>query len=475
MDDNKDKTGLGFWSGLMHDVFQRHEELDLEKRWVSGSIGNIPSLDQVDTDCPRPWLFARMLGLSLVTYLILLYCWNRFHAVNVLPGLIIVGTAVVPLCMVVFFFELNARRNISVFLAGRMMAFGGAFSLVFSLFMFKVTTVAGLNWMGASVAGIAEEIGKLAAVLMLARSRRYPYILNGLLFGAAVGAGFAAYESAGYALTILVSNIIHATLANAEKIVASLNAVPAGQVNLAQEIRKIYTLFAANVDSVMLNNIAERGLLAPFNHIIWTAISAGGLWIVKGDRKFTASMLADVRFVGYLLCSMVLHAVWNSPWRPNFISSFDKYLLLGVVGWGVVLTIARRGLKQLAEEKSRLGLEPAAAVEEGVKEVIRIQKVYVEKLEEIPVERKAASALRPIDKGYDHMGVAAQAKASHVGEMNRVRHGFGDRTRYRGYGAGPTGGDAGEAGNGSQNGGSASRRRWEKYYQGRGDNHDREK
>ena len=35
--------------------------------------------------------------------------------------------------------------------------------------------------------------------ILMARKIDKPYILNGCLFGAAVGAGFAAFESAGYA------------------------------------------------------------------------------------------------------------------------------------------------------------------------------------------------------------------------------------------------------------------------------------
>ena len=34
------------------------------------------------------------------------------------------------------------------------------------------------------------------------RSTRYKYILNGILFGATVGAGFACFETAGYALNM---------------------------------------------------------------------------------------------------------------------------------------------------------------------------------------------------------------------------------------------------------------------------------
>ena len=51
--------------------------------------------------------------------------------------------------------------------------------------------------------GVVEETSKLLAVIFVtyaARGARYPYQLNGILFGAAVGAGFACSETLGYAL-----------------------------------------------------------------------------------------------------------------------------------------------------------------------------------------------------------------------------------------------------------------------------------
>ena len=52
----------------------------------------------------------------------------------------------------------------------------------------------------ALLTGATEETGKALALLIVLGSPRYRWQLNGLLFGAAVGAGFAGFESAGYAL-----------------------------------------------------------------------------------------------------------------------------------------------------------------------------------------------------------------------------------------------------------------------------------
>jgi RsiW-degrading membrane proteinase PrsW (M82 family) len=45
-----------------------------------------------------------------------------------------------------------------------------------------------------------EETAKFAMVLLVMRSVRYKYELNGILFGAVVGAGFAAFETTFYGL-----------------------------------------------------------------------------------------------------------------------------------------------------------------------------------------------------------------------------------------------------------------------------------
>src|SRR5208283_4009246 len=74
---------------------------------------------------------------------------------------------------------------------------GGAISLFVT---HVVGDIATLGWLGHAGAGIEEEIAKLLAVVIVVNNRRYKYILNGLVFGAAVGCGFAALETAGYSL-----------------------------------------------------------------------------------------------------------------------------------------------------------------------------------------------------------------------------------------------------------------------------------
>lgn len=299
----------GFKLGEMFsEVFKKHSQSEVEEYFTVGTARTTPPISEVDTAWPRPWMFFRTFVGALVVYLAFVQAWKEFLNPNLVPGLIFVGSFAVPISTLFFFLESNPRRNISLYQVIRLVFLGGVLSLIFSLFLFRVTRSLSLDWLGASVAGLAEEPGKLLALLLVINVTRYRYIHNGLLFGAAVGTGFAAFESAGYALMALLDGS----------------------------------------SSIMLDNIQVRGMLAPFCHIVWTGMNAGALWRVKGDQKFRLDMLKDPRFYRVFAFSVVLHMLWNSPIDLPF---YGKYILLGFGAWVVVLSLVQQGLKQLREEK----------------------------------------------------------------------------------------------------------------------------
>ncbi len=172
-----------------------------------------------------------------------------------------------------------------------------------------------LDFLGASVAGLTEEPAKLLILILVVNDRRYPYILNGLLFGAAIGAGFAAFETAGYASVV-----------------------------------------AQDIDSAK-GILLMRGLLSPFAHIAWTAMSAAALWRVKGSNPFRFRMLVDHRFVRVFVAAIILHMLWNTQWHPP-VFPFGKEIVLGVVAWIILLGLVQEGLKQVRFEKqAKLALQ----------------------------------------------------------------------------------------------------------------------
>jgi len=207
---------------------------------------------------------------------------------------------------VVLFFELNTPRNVSVYQVGKMLLLGGALSLVTTVFLFGVIPGSGVgSLVPAVLTGVTEETGKALALLIVLGSRRYRWQLNGLLLGAAVGAGFAGFESAGYAL----------------------------RAALGQR----------SIDAAV-ESITVRALLAPGGHVIWTAMIGSALWRVKGDRPFALSMLFHRDVVRRWAIAVVLHGLWDAD---LFVNPYLKSLVLVVVGWYVVLAILKQALAEV--------------------------------------------------------------------------------------------------------------------------------
>ena len=301
---------------LLSDVFAKRSEREMEAYVSVGMLGSTPPVSEVSTDWPRPWLFARVLLGALLLAGIFFVMWAAFSNLNVLPGLIMVSCFITPLVVVVLFFELNAPRNVSLIYTIKLAAWGGGVSLLMTLVLFLFSGEL-LSLIGASAAGFVEETSKLAAVVYATRklsSVRYRYLLNGLVFGAAVGAGFAAFESAGYAFRVLLQS---------------------------------------RDTDVMMANIVTRGWMAPFGHVVWTAIAAGALWRVKGAMRYDGTMLADPRFLRVFVVSVLCHIVWNAsliPSGPYMI----KYWLLGAIAWAVALSLVQEGLRQVKREQLSL-------------------------------------------------------------------------------------------------------------------------
>jgi protease PrsW len=296
---------------MFSEVFKKHTDDEVEAYFTVGTAKTIPPIEDVDTSWPKPWVFFRTFLGALIVYIGFVQAWQTFQNLNLVPGLIVIGSFVVPFSTLIFFFETNVRRNVSLYQVLRLLFFGGVLSLIFSLLLFQVSFSLNLNWLGASVAGLVEEPGKLLALLIVVNNPKYKYTLNGLLFGAAIGTGFAAFESAGYALTAALTS-------------SSDNA------------------------NAMLDMIMMRGMLAPFGHIVWTGMCAAMLWKIKGEQKFNLEMVKDRRFLRIFGIAVVLHMTWNSP--IDF-PLYGKFVALGFVAWIVILALIQDGLKQLRVEK----------------------------------------------------------------------------------------------------------------------------
>lgn len=292
---------------VFSDVFKKHTKEEGELLFISGTTTTTPREIDISTSWPKPWLFGRVFLVLAITFVFLYISMDVFENIYALPGLIIIGSFAVPFSLLIFFWEMNAPRNISFYEVAQMFFIGGAASLVATLILYTVFPVYDLDFSGAIIVGIVEEVGKLAIIFYFIKRLNPKFILNGLLIGATIGAGFAAFESAGYAFSFGM-------------------------------------MYGENT---MMSIIFMRGWMSIGTHTAWSAIAGAALVFVKGNQLLTKDHLFHTSFLRLFSASIIMHAVWDMP--LNFLHNFYLiFIILIITAWIFIFSLINAGLKQIA-------------------------------------------------------------------------------------------------------------------------------
>ena len=339
-------------------VFKKRSDDEIDEIFGTGTKTTTPPLETIDTRWPHPWLFVRAAIAAALLCAGFYYGFVHFRNDNFLPGLILVGSFAIPLATLIFFVEMNVPRNMSLYQIFKLVNAGGVVALIFTVLLGQWGDYFGFHESvvtlgGAAMVGVVEESAKIGAVILFMRNKRFRWTLNGLLIGAAVGTGFAAFESAGYALRTLMEPV-NAYIAPV--VVEVLKQLPHGATETSFKeavVAALGQLWGVGIGN-MLNVIGMRALLAPLGHVVWTALAAAALWKVKGDQPFQWRMLADRRFLRVFLLVAVCHTLWDLTWIHNVAWVYTKYLMLGFIAWVVVLAYVQEGLTQIRQaQKAR--------------------------------------------------------------------------------------------------------------------------
>lgn len=215
----------------------------------------------------RGWLRILTTGLALwVAAVLVTYLTGN---PNLIPTLVLLGSFTVPAAFVAWAFEHRHSGELTPELVLRTFTVGGVLGVLAASLLesYLLHPSPGL-FLGV---GLIEEGVKLAALALLTRHLVCKDTRDGLVLGACVGFGFAAFESAGYALTALFTE---------------------------------HGLSLLDLVSTEL----LRGLLAPFGHGLWTAI-LGGILFSRSTREHF--LLTGRLLLAYLGVS-VLHTLWDS-------------------------------------------------------------------------------------------------------------------------------------------------------------------
>lgn len=299
---------------LFKNTFKKHTEDELNEVFVCGTKNTTPLVEDINPRKASAWVYFKILIFFVVAYIPTYLGYAHYGNNNFLPAMIILAAFAVPVSVLVFFFEINLFRNIPFHKVLKYFVIGGAASLFvailyFSIPFFEQNTLV-LDFKGAFFVSLIEETAKACIVaFFLFKNKNCKYILNGLLIGAAVGAGFGAFETAGYILRYGLSS---------------------------------------NSLTLMLEVAKQRAILAPGMHVAWATIEGSALMYVKGFEKLDKKHLNDKRFLLICLIPVILHWAWDLP----ISTPYEIYRVgLTVAAWVVIIYFINLGLKQIDDAK----------------------------------------------------------------------------------------------------------------------------
>ncbi|MDL5158325.1 PrsW family intramembrane metalloprotease [Actinomycetospora termitidis] len=238
------------------------------------------------------WTWIVVLVVGIVLFELVRRTLVATQNPNFLPSLILLGAAVVPAAFLTF---VASRRLPTDLGSGPIVVaalLGGVIGTVVAGTL-EYDAMQRLGGLPMLAVALIEEAAKLiipAAMLAVARFRHGP--ANGLVLGVASGAGFAALETMGYALTVLVQT----------------------RGNIAA------------VDGELL----LRGLLSPAAHMAWTGLTAAALW------RWTRLGHGLWWFLGTYVVAVVLHTVWDS------VGGLIVYVVLAIVAFTLLILTTHR-------------------------------------------------------------------------------------------------------------------------------------
>lgn len=295
---------------LFKNTFKKHTDEELDEVFVCGSKETTPDVKDINPKNASAWVYFKIFIFFLIAYIPCRIGFINYGNDNFLPGLVMLGAFAMPVVVLIFFFEINLFRNIPFYKVIKYFILGGALSLIVAILFFSLEFNTDIRtYSGALMVGVIEETAKAAIVaLFIFKSKNCNYILNGLLIGAAVGAGFAAFETAGYILRNGINNGLQ----------------------------------------TMLYVIKIRGFLAPGGHVAWAAIEGAALMFVKGFEKIDKKHLNDKRFLLICLIPVVLHGIWDMPINIPYAGT---QIAVSIIAWLVIIYFINLGLQQIDQAK----------------------------------------------------------------------------------------------------------------------------
>lgn len=293
---------------LFRDFRKKHTRADMEYAMAAGTLRDQQESVNRLEKWHRPWLFWRVfligLGLGALSLgLGLLSTLTMGGDLNSMMHLLIIPM-IVPVAVMVFFWEMNIPRNISIYQLLLFFLVGTLLSFFMTAVMFQVFSSSSETVDTMFGAPLREEPAKLVAAALLMywfgnKKGNRLCGLTGLVIGAAVGTGFSVFESIEYSLR----NGIGTSLL--------------------------------------------RMVCAASGHMLYCAPYAAALGLHAEHGKLTGKAFASKDFLLTFGAALVNHALWNSPLLENDLLQLLLRIVIAVAAtWTVALYMIRKCLHQ---------------------------------------------------------------------------------------------------------------------------------
>ena len=218
----------------------------------------------------RRWGWVAVLAVGLLLFHLIHSALLSTGNPNLIPALLFFGAALAPAAFVAFVAGRRLDFGVGTSVVGVTALVGGALGVTTAGFL-EYRALVVLDGPPTPPVGVIEEAAKLVVPLVLLLFVRHRHPGDGLLVGVASGAGFAVFETMGYAFVVLVQS--------------------GGNLH--------------DVDQVL----ALRGLLSPAAHMAWTGLTSAALWSAS-TRHWRARPVALLVLVYGV--AVALHTAWDS-------------------------------------------------------------------------------------------------------------------------------------------------------------------
>ena len=319
--DVKQNSAKITWKEILSDAFKKHTKDEKDYALTAGMGFNTATEEDMLRKWHKPWLFVSTakIGLMLMaiifaSYILLTLTGLMVNAVLLLT--LVVPPLVVPITLTLFIWELNIPKNVSIIELLGCFVVGGVVSIVFTMLLNLLFSLLGLNIDFAPFAAFSEEPAKFLAAIICISFLQKKYgkkicAITAAGIGAAVGAGFSAFESAQYML-------------NGELASGS---------------------FGGMSTFILWRLIGSFG-----NHILFCAMyTAAFALVINKEKKVSAASFKNWIFWAAFLIATASHFAWNS--MGSFTNSFIAALLIEiamlVIQWLCFLWVIKKSLYQV--------------------------------------------------------------------------------------------------------------------------------